>query len=186
MASYQILHDSDPDGLELLRYNSGSSSATLRYSSNEEEQGATPIDNSTPSNADDEVDYELPEFLISEDTLVYVGFTRAKAQGLWVRWVDWTMRFGMPLRVMALAMEDWRLDNSFLHFIVMTVQEGSDDSGDDDKKWRDCLQSHGVNIEAQDFLLNPDYAIERRAFPSCMALFLEFIEMRYDGLSDSL
>lgn len=121
----------------------------------------------------------IPDTLISRETLVYVGFTEAKATELWSRWCNWPETG--PRR--EVDPDDGGLQVSFLQFITGTLRCQTDVWEDDDSQWRACLDACGIDPTVQDAIMDPAFKYPRLS-DTCIFWAIDTVEMRFAGLKD--
>ncbi|OBT42966.1 hypothetical protein VE00_07199 [Pseudogymnoascus sp. WSF 3629] len=122
--------------------------------------------------------------IVSFDTLIYVGLSITKAEELWNRWKHWERGPYNPRR--ETDPDDGGLTVMFDDFIVgWSVTNRIDVVGNDgDDKWRECLDTCGINTATQDAIMDPKFTHLRRS-KSCLYWARNTIEMRYRALSET-
>ena len=122
---------------------------------------------------------EIPERLISEATLVTLGFTEAAAQEMWEMWTD-PRHDTMPWRETEGGIV------SFLSLPIVWIKtRGTDTTGDgDDVTWMATMGACGINPEIQVHLLesHPMYR-HMRQLRSCKGWLEHTVRMRYRVLA---
>lgn len=119
--------------------------------SSNEEHRHVPI---AQPNIPDDAFVSVPDYLISKETLIYVGCNEDKAQKLWDRWDKWP-RDDDPHR--ETDENYWGLKITFEDFITHHIgASGSPDTDlDDDSEWTVCLTAYGLAKDVQDAILDP-------------------------------
>ena len=147
--------------------------------SSDEEHRDIPLNISLESLAADDAFAIIPTVLISRETLVYIGFSAAKAAEMWSEWTNWPA-FG-PSR--ETDPEDGGLQVTFIDFFTGAVEYRADTAEDNDVQWRACLDMCGISIDVQDAIMDPHFKYPRLS-QSCLYWAKDTIEMRYAGLED--
>lgn len=150
----------------------------LNRSSDEENQHI-PLDVPMQSAAANEAFVSIPEHLISQATLEYVGFSEAKAAAMWQQWTNWPS--GGPLR--EVDSDDGGLRMTFLDFLTGPFNGSVDCSSENDQEWSRCMNDFGLNSQTQDAILDPRFKYLRLS-RSCAFWAKDTVEMRYAGLQD--
>ncbi|KAL2692121.1 hypothetical protein Neosp_002527 [[Neocosmospora] mangrovei] len=119
----------------------------------------------------------IPDQLISQATIEYVGFSKTKANEIWSSWNNWPST--RPRR--ETDPEDTALQVTFLDFICGHILFSFDTDSEDDDEWINCMNTYGLSKELQDAVLDPLFKYLRLS-DSCAAWSKDTIEMRYAGL----
>jgi hypothetical protein len=120
----------------------------------------------------------IPDFRISRETLVYVGFSANKASELWDRWSNWPA--DGPRREVDIE-DDGGFRVGFWDFISGNIESQPDTTTDDDDDWRRCLDVCGMSSDVQSAIMDPRFRYLRLS-NSCVYWVKDTVEMRYAGL----
>lgn len=140
----------------------------------------TPI--SSPDLALPDPFVSIPDILISEATIRYLGYEEQVAKHLWDRWTNWPA--GSPVRETDDDGEGMYMP--FIEFITGYAEGrgiGIDTAEDDDVAWRSCLAACGVRADIQDAIMDPVFK-HIRLTESCVFWIRDTLEMRYRGLQE--
>ena len=119
----------------------------------------------------------IPIALISRDTLSFVGLSNIKADEIWDQWTNWPSF--PPSR--EIDPDDGGPQIPFFDFICGQLENYKDVDGDDDAKWRQCLDQCGIDTAVQEAIMDPKYK-NIRLTNSCLFWLRDTIEMRYAHL----
>ncbi|RSL69244.1 hypothetical protein CEP54_002442 [Fusarium duplospermum] len=139
------------------------------------EYGHLPLDASVSQASDMFV--SIPDQLISQATIEYVGFSKTKANEIWSTWNNWPS-IG-PGR--ETDPDDSGLQVTFLDFICGYISSSLDTYSDDDDEWINCVNAYGLSMELQNSILDPLFKYLRLS-DSCAEWSRDTIQMRYAGL----
>ncbi|KAI8723874.1 hypothetical protein NCS52_00244200 [Fusarium sp. LHS14.1] len=142
----------------------------------EQEYGHLPLD-VTISQATSNMFVSIPDQLISQATIEYVGFSRTKANEIRSSWNNWPSTG--PRR--ETDPEDSGFQVTFLDFICGHISFSFDTDPEDDDEWINCMNTYGLSKELQDAVLDPLFKYLRLS-DSCAGWSKDTIEMRYAGL----
>lgn len=131
---------------------------------------------SPPSTVSSIEDFEeLPDRLISHETLEYLGFNEGAANTIWSRWANWGPN------------QDREIDGgpvSFESFFVTYVENtGNDTVSDDDDSWWQTMNTIGIKLSFQAAMMTP-LCKEIRLTESCKFWLLDTIRAKYSSLED--
>lgn len=146
----------------------------------DEENADIPLNISVQSSAASDAFATIPDHLISNASLVYIGFSRQKASDLWAQWTNWPP--SGPRREVDPD-DGYNLVVTFIDFITGPFDGNIDVWEDDDHQWRDCLNTFGMASEVQEAIMDPRFKDFRLA-RSCAFWAKDTVEMRYAGLRD--
>ncbi|KAM6533146.1 hypothetical protein FALCPG4_006160 [Fusarium falciforme] len=141
----------------------------------EQEYGHLPLD-VTASQAANAIFVSIPDQLISQATIEYVGFSKTKANLIWNSWNNWPSTG--PRR--ETDPDNSGLQVTFLDFICGYISS-SLDTGSEDDEWINCMNTYGLSMEFQDAILDPLFKYLRLS-DSCAEWAKDTIEIRYAGL----
>ncbi|KAI9163157.1 hypothetical protein HJFPF1_04756 [Paramyrothecium foliicola] len=133
--------------------------------SSDEENKEIPLNIPIESQAATHAFIEIPDHLISFQTLKYVGF-REK---------------GIPRR--ETDPDDGGLQMTFIDFVTGPFDMGIDTWSDNDAEWTDCMRTYGLSNELQAAILDPFFKYLRLS-NSCAFWSKDAVEMRYAGLQE--
>ena len=142
----------------------------------EQEYGHLPLD-VTASQTANVIFVSIPDQLISQATIEYVGFSKTKANEIWNSWNSWPSTG--PRR--ETDPDDNGLRVTFLDFICGYISSSFDTSSEDDNEWTSCMNIYGLSTEFQDAILEPLFKYLRLS-DSCAEWAKDTIEIRYAGL----
>lgn len=137
-----------------------------------------PLDVPMNSPAADEAFVSIPEHLISQATLEYVGFSTAKAAAMWLQWTNWPE--DGPRREDD-DVDDGGLCITFLDYFTRPFNGSTDCFSEDDNEWSRCMDEFGLSSQVQDKILDPVFKYLRLS-DSCAFWAKDTVEMRYAGL----
>ncbi|TID00170.1 hypothetical protein CH35J_005326 [Colletotrichum higginsianum] len=143
--------------------------------SSDEEHYNIPLDVPMQSPAGSHAFQEIPEFLISREALVHVGFSDHRAAFLWNEWSMYMA--GMPQH----DIDDLQVD--FISFILNRLDQQVNTWSDTNSEWRSCLNSYGMSDEFQAAIMDPNFKYLRTS-ESCHYWTKDTVEMRFAGLQD--
>ncbi len=124
---------------------------------------------------------EIPNELISEATLRYIGYTAQVASHLWHRWTHWPP--GPPVRF-EIDNDDNVLSISFIDFAMGYIDGRHVDAyEEDDQEWFHCLNACGISIRTQANIMDPIYR-KVRLNETCTFWIKDTMDIRYHGLKD--
>lgn len=141
------------------------------------EYGHLPLDDASVSQASDDMFVSIPDQLISQATIEYVGFSKTKANEIWSVWNNWPSTG--PRR--ETDPDDSGLQVTFLDFICGYISSSLDTYSEDDDEWINCMNTYGLSMELQDSILDPLFKYLRLS-DSCAEWSRDTIQMRYAGL----
>ncbi|RSL85463.1 hypothetical protein CEP51_003305 [Fusarium floridanum] len=139
------------------------------------EYGHLPLD--ATASQDSDMFVSIPDQLISQATIEYVGFSKIKANEIWSTWNNWPSTG--PRR--ETDPDDGGLQVTFLDFICGYISSSLDTYSEDDAEWINCMNTYGLSMEVQDAILDPLFKYLRLS-DSCAEWSRDTIEMRYAGL----
>ncbi|RMJ14801.1 hypothetical protein CDV36_005548 [Fusarium kuroshium] len=139
------------------------------------EYGHLPLD-AAASQASD-MFISIPDQLISQATIEYVGFSKIKANEIWSTWNNWPLTG--PRR--ETDPDDGGLQVTFLDFICGYISSSLDTYSEDDDEWINCMNTYGLSVEVQNAILDPLFKYLRLS-DSCAEWSRDTIQMRYAGL----
>lgn len=142
----------------------------------EQEYVHLPLD-VTISQAASDMFASIPDQLISQATLEYVGFSKTKATEIWNSWNNWPST--RPRR--ETDPEDSGVQVTFLDYICVQISSSLDTDSEDDAEWVNCMNTYGLSKEFQDAILDPHFKYLRLS-DSCAGWSKDTINMRYAGL----
>lgn len=151
------------------------------HRSSDEENEDIPLDVQTSSDTAVDPFVNIPDVLISKETLLYVGYDETKAEELWNRWSDWPA--DGPQR--ETDEDDGGLQVTFEDFITLRIGAGGspDTDSEDDSEWTACLTAYGLATDVQAAILDPLFK-EIRLNQTAAFWARDTIAMRYAGLGD--
>lgn len=129
------------------------------------------------STGDNDLFATIPAFLRSYDTLLYLGFSEARAAQLWDRWVNWNGTEDQIYRDVDGG--DFTFEDLFIGPLRGEVDPGSEDDAD----WFASMTSWGIDETTQDVIMNPIFKTIRLT-NSCLYWIVDTLKMRYRGLGE--
>ena len=124
----------------------------------------------------------VPDRLISQATLEYIGFSEDKARSLWAQWEDWPAEeavweadagkdgLRMPFEVFFTGIFDAGTDTA-----------SSNDDNDKDQQWKKVMGTFGLSEKTQKAIMDPLLEDLRHA-GSCACWAKDTVRRRYAGL----
>jgi hypothetical protein len=113
--------------------------------------------------------------LISYETLLYVGLSKARATELWRRWSN-SPHGTDPENSHAGVLE-------FDDFVLSSFENMPDATDDSTEEWQACLERCGISGDLQHAIMDPQFEYIRLSH-SCLYWIRDTVEMRYAGLRD--
>jgi hypothetical protein len=121
-------------------------------------------------------DFEtVPDYLVSRESLVYLGFTDAAANAIWDRWIDFGNDQGREIDGGPVTFESM--------FRSHIYGNGTDTYLDDDNVWREIMNSTGINQSLQDAIMTPSCK-DMRLMESCKYWLLDTVSAKYASLKE--
>ncbi|KAI1446338.1 hypothetical protein F5Y02DRAFT_382539 [Annulohypoxylon stygium] len=129
--------------------------------------------------------YTIPNHLISQATLRYLGYNTQRAYLLWERWCNWNRIPSNVIRENDDTSEARKVLNFLLHAINHLETQGDHDTwSDTDDEWYELMIDCGLEIQLQNHIMDPDYKHIRQT-RTCIGWVRDTFELRYQGLLDA-
>lgn len=121
-------------------------------------------------------DFEtVPDYLVSRESLVYLGFTDTAANAIWGRWSNWGNDQGRETDGGPVTFESM--------FRSHIYGNGTDTYLDDDNAWRETMNSAGINQSLQNAIMTPSCK-DMRLMESCKYWLLDTVSAKYASLKE--
>lgn len=118
----------------------------------------------------------VPDVLISEETIHYLGYKEDVAARLWNHWAVWT-----PSHATRRICDDIP-GIPFIDFVTDYLCTGGVDTGEEeDEEWYACFEACGIRAEIRDTIMNPVFR-DIRLTETCVSWIKYTMEMRYYSL----
>ncbi|KAK0737417.1 hypothetical protein B0T21DRAFT_347788 [Apiosordaria backusii] len=135
----------------------------------EEEYRDFPLHNTTPTSHPSAFAL-LPRYLISSETLQYIGLSPTKARELW------------SSHESSFWPRNRKIDPAeFLTFVLNHVTNRKDTWSEDESEWHAVLEDCGVNDDVKDAIMDPRFE-QIRGCETCLGWVKDTVEMRFRGL----
>ncbi|KAG9251633.1 uncharacterized protein F5Z01DRAFT_752748 [Emericellopsis atlantica] len=126
-------------------------------------------------NTDGKSPTAMPDSLISQATLQYIGYNEEIAAQYWKEWSDW------PPGDILREPDDSIRGMPFIDFATGHIKRGQMDVVDeDDQEWYHRMDSCGIAKELQDAIMDPVFK-RIRLTESCFLWIADTMRMRYRG-----
>lgn len=151
--------------------------------SSDEENADLPLTPVSPTSSDLHF-ITIPDTLISSATLIYLGFTKERAEFIWNQWTNWPY----PRETDPENEDNPRGNMLYIEVILLHFGSyGSDDEYDtyseNNEEWTYCMDRYGINDELKATMMDPRFN-SIRLTNSCLYWLRDTIEERYFGLED--
>ncbi|XDG10355.1 hypothetical protein ABKA04_009970 [Annulohypoxylon sp. FPYF3050] len=145
---------------------------------NNEHYAHLPMEPFSPENESTHF-YTIPNHLISEATLRYLGYNTQRAYLLWERWcssnrreIDYTSGARKVLNFLLLAINHLESRGDY------------DTWSENDDEWYELMIDCGLEIQLQNHIMDPEYKHIRQT-RTCISWVRDTFELRYQGLLDA-
>lgn len=118
---------------------------------------------------------ELPDRLISRETLDYLGFNENAANVIWSRWSGWGPSPGREVDGGPVTFESL--------LVTYVENTGKDTVSDNDENWRQTMNAIGIKLSVQAAMMTP-LCRDVRLTESCKFWLLDTICAKYSSLQD--
>ncbi|KAL2757826.1 hypothetical protein ACRALDRAFT_1068321 [Sodiomyces alcalophilus JCM 7366] len=133
-------------------------------------------DVSSPEPQDSSI--SVPEDIISQATLEYIGYNDEMASHLWRKWAHWPP--GEPVR----EVDDFYSGIRFIDFATGHLSGHNVDTFSEDiTEWMSCMETCGIARELQDAILDPVFDRVRKT-ETCVFWLADTMRMRYNELRE--
>jgi hypothetical protein len=121
-------------------------------------------------------DFEtVPDYLVSRESLVYLGFTDAAANAIWGCWSNWSNDQGRETDGGPVTFESV--------FRSHIYGNGIDTFLDDNNAWRETMNNAGINQSLQNAIMTPSCK-DMRLMESCKYWLLDTVSAKYASLKE--
>ncbi|QPH02149.1 hypothetical protein C2857_006355 [Epichloe festucae Fl1] len=124
----------------------------------------------------------IPDTLISQPTLLYLGFTLKKANSIWNKWRNWPY----PREIDDDDDDDDPAGPMTFIEVILLQLEPADDCDtyyENDEEWYHFMDRCGINSELQTAIMDPRFTTIRLT-NTCLYWLRDTIEIRYLGLQE--